>query len=281
MRKSTAIISFVAATVSAFAQGFAFFANTPTVCRAFRKDKSRKSPRMAGFTLIELLVVIAIIAILAALLLPALSSAKAKSRQTHCVSNNRQVLFAFQMYADDYLDTYPLCRGWQASGGQDGKYDVFVAMADRPLYPYQGRPEVFHCPADRGDIFREANVGDYVTTNCWAQYGNSYLMEWSASFFRVRRVTGNIALPRNDDHGQSMKTSEIARGAATKIVQGDWIWHPNRGYVDYKSIWHNYKGKSLAVMAFGDGHARAFVFPMVAVNDPFWAANPDPANAWW
>ena len=63
-------------------------------------QKSRVLPS-DGFTLIELLVVIAIIAILAAMLLPALSAAKARAQAALCMNNTRQLLIGWQMYADD------------------------------------------------------------------------------------------------------------------------------------------------------------------------------------
>ena len=60
-----------------------------------------------AFTLIELLVVIAIIGVLSALLLPALGSAKQRSRLTACSSNLRQLGLALAMYVDAAAQRFP------------------------------------------------------------------------------------------------------------------------------------------------------------------------------
>ena len=61
-----------------------------------------------GFTLIELLVVIAIIAILAAILFPVFAKARAKARQTACMSNLKQLGLGFEMYAQDFDEFLPI-----------------------------------------------------------------------------------------------------------------------------------------------------------------------------
>ena len=150
-----------------------------------RKWKARRE----AFTLIELLVVIAIIAILAALLLPALSRAKAKAQSVKCMNNSRQMMLGWHMYADDNKDVlppndYPFLTSFALASGADRdkmKNWVVGTMADHLdgasrfswelkdshslLSSYLPNINVYHCPSD-----------NYVDPNSHSIHTRSYSM---------------------------------------------------------------------------------------------------------
>ncbi len=68
--------------------------------------KNLRNKKQQGFTLIELLVVIAIIGLLASVVLLALNSARAKSRDAKRVADVRQMQSALELYFND-CNSYP------------------------------------------------------------------------------------------------------------------------------------------------------------------------------
>jgi prepilin-type N-terminal cleavage/methylation domain-containing protein len=121
--------------------------------------------RTKKFTLIELLVVIAIIAILAAMLLPALSAARERARNSDCINKLKQQGLAMTLYAQDWDDYLPMPA--------DGKYGTNSLSSDAERVPhklllggYLIEPEAngvttnrarfyevfYRCPSDPGKI---------------------------------------------------------------------------------------------------------------------------------
>ncbi len=113
-----------------------------------------------AFTLIELLVVISIIAILAALLLPALSRAKAKAQRVNCLSNLRQVTLGFNMWSDDHGEKYP----WMVDVNEGGSQGMSIEASYQflPLAGEIASPKVLSCPGDKA-VTAKATWNEFAT----------------------------------------------------------------------------------------------------------------------
>ncbi len=117
--------------------------------------------KSSGFTLIELLVVIAIIAILAAILFPVFAQAKEAAKKTKALSNGRQLLNAWIMYAGDNEDRLPIETSdegfWKDRGSFQGM-----------LQPYIKNWDIFY--TDRR--IAKAQPGT-TSPECWSDFNKS------------------------------------------------------------------------------------------------------------
>jgi prepilin-type processing-associated H-X9-DG protein/prepilin-type N-terminal cleavage/methylation domain-containing protein len=225
-----------------------------------------------AFTLVELLVVIGVLAILAGLLVPVLGQAKAKGYAVSCLNNQRQLVVAWQVHADDNEDRAAANFGKDqvleeiANGTYRNWVNNVMDWSDNPMNtntallfaggigPYlSGVEGVFRCPSDFALSDLQHQLG-------WRSRVRSYsmnLMVGDAGNFSASGANTN-----NPYYRQFFTTAEIPQPSDIFVFIEE---HPDTlddGYFlnkPYSTNWidlpASYHGGG-ANVAFADGHVE-------------------------
>ena len=249
----------------------------------------------SAFTLIELLVVIAIIAILASLLLPALSSAKAKAHRANCLSNLRQMGVAFNLYATDNRDVLPNYTGRTPGGGLADP----AKASDRHLLWFEQLRRVaaggaqsvsnfpaWQCPAALTLIQQLARYNRAVYSGDILSYGYNYanLGNDFPEFGAAMKVKlGNITKPSETlVVADSLSDRLAAKLRGNPAAQGV-LWGSVIAPKDYGSGAHLYlisdQHQHRANILFADTSARPY--PAKPLNEQIRSGPQATAQYWW
>lgn len=222
----------------------------------------------SGFTLIELLVVIAIIAILAAMLLPALSTARAQALRIGCVSNAKQLAVTWALYSADNRESLVPNGGGRPRGTTPYLWVLasnhgFEAALFDPQYlvhenhalfaPYLKNPKIYKCPADRFAIrmgsvnlpmARSYSLNSYLGTST----GNAQTPVRIDSQFKLHLKSGTLSSdsPANRFTFADVNPASICTPGFGVDMQQDRMIH-------YPSSLH----RGVGVLAFADSRVES------------------------
>ncbi len=245
----------------------------------------------AGFTLIELLVVIGIIAILAALLLPALSGAKAKSQALVCQNNERQLMLACLLYSTEFGDALPYNLGsaetrrtvaekayqnwvnnvmnWELDPLNTNEF----LLGAGGIGPYcEGGTRIFKCPNDFA-------LSDLQKSAGWTHRVRSFSMNamvGNAGGFSPEGVNTN-----NPHYEQFFKLSQIPDTSRIFVLIEEHPDSINDGYFLNRYYSHEWNDLPASYhqggvnLAFADGHVESHRW-LLGQTRP--AARPDAAR---
>ncbi len=228
----------------------------------------------------ELLTVVAIIAILSALLLPALSNARTRAEGMSCLNNTRQLVQAWQFYAEDHGGLLPYNLSMNGSSFRTNinwvnnvmTWDLSsdntnpATITGASLGPFIGGVTgIFHCPADRAlspiqiaagwdrrirSYSMNAMVGNAGAVSASGMNVNN---PGSKQFFKITQ----IPLPAEifvflDEHPDSINDGSFVN---EDPLPGNGVFGLNTAvkseWLDLPASYHN---KSTA-FSFADGHA--------------------------
>jgi prepilin-type N-terminal cleavage/methylation domain-containing protein len=228
--------------------------------------------RAGGFTLVELLVVIGIIALLISILMPALNKVKVQAQRTACMSNQRQLVMAWQMYANDNKDFLPM--NWpDGTAGPGGAYvdpapNKFVpwfvgkskagtlnpplkkgggnndeAIIRGSVYPFLRSIKVYKCPGDQGLRLVSYGVNSYLNGE---RFGSADMV-WKKG--KVRRPTKTFV---------TIDEYDFRDGDANGYNLGAFGLNPkpSNTWIDYPGMYH----QDASVVSFLDGHAEVILW---------------------